>query len=213
MRKFEKFLFFYSILAVTVILISLGVFSPKPINLIVGLILSPIVFYFWIKLTSPDNISAERWSIRFLIVIAVLSLLGIYGFYLSKQASDGEPEIMAQLREQTDANEELKAKLASMSAESSRKIDSSTDSTASGESVTDLVSEPTPIALQEIAAKPGVKKIDVYQDPLPAANKIGSLDGGSAKYLYMDRQNSWYKVVLSESQVGWVSQSQVEEVQ
>jgi hypothetical protein len=213
MRKFEKFLFFYSILAVTVILISLGVFSPKPLNLIVGLILSPIVFYFWIKLTSPDNISAERWSVRFLIVIVVLSLLGIYGFFISKQASDGEPEIMAQLREQTLANEELRAKLASMSAEPAKVKDSSPVSTASGESVTDLVSEPTPIALQEIMAKPGVKKIDVYQDPLPAATKIGTLDGGSAKYLYLDKQNSWYKVVLSESQVGWVSQSQVEEVQ
>jgi hypothetical protein len=195
MKKFEKFLFFYSIVAVTALFISLGVFSPGSLSLISGTILLPIVFYFWIRFTSPEAVDAEKWSLRFLISIVVLSALGILGYRLSQIKPSTPPQ-----------NTNVESTTLPTPTPTVSK-----NSTASGETVADLLSE-TPIPLQEITGKPGVKVIDVYQDPLPASKKIDSLDG-TAKYLYLEKQRNWYKIVLTESMSGWVSASQVVEVQ
>lgn len=114
MKKFENFLFFYSIVAITVFLISFGIFSPKPLNFISGLLLLPLVFYYWIRLTNPENVSAERWSLRFLTALIILSLLGIYGFYLLKQVTEKIPVISNQLSNEQRLNEELKKELANL---------------------------------------------------------------------------------------------------
>lgn len=109
MRRFEKFLFFYSILTITLLFVSSVFFLDKPQNLINGALLIPLVFYFWLKLTSPDAVDAARWSLRFLIVITVLTGLGIFGFYLaSSRPKSRPPDTAASLQELTDKINQLK---------------------------------------------------------------------------------------------------------
>lgn len=203
MKGFEKFLFFYSILVVTVLLISFGLFEPSPLNFISTILLIPACFYFWVRLTNPQAVSAERWSFRFLTSLIILSLVGVGGFYFSKHFANGESQ-----------NVQLKQDLATPSAEpKTTKTPQPTNGGTKDESVTDLVfGTPSPIPLLEITGKPGVVTIDVYQSPIQASKKITSLDG-SIKYLYLVKQNNWYNIILSGSQAGWVSASQVQEVQ
>jgi hypothetical protein len=199
MHRLEKFLFFYSIIIITILFISLGVFFPKPLNLISISLIIPIVFYFWIKLTSPESVSVERWSFRFILIIALLSEFGIFGYYLA-QIPQSKP-INVVINQTSPTPSILPA--------SSKK-----DSSGSGESIINLITEttPNPILLQEFKGKAGTKLINVYITTSTSSKKIGSLDG-SQTYLYLEKKDGWYSVILSGSEMGWVSASQVEEVQ
>jgi hypothetical protein len=202
MARFEKFLFFYSILAVTVLLISFGLFEPKPLNFISVILLVPACFYFWVRLTNPEAVSAEKWSFRFLFSLVLLSLLGTGTFYFSRQFANTESQ-----------NAQLKQAISTPSAEptTTKTPQPSPAKDTQGESVTDLVFG-TPIPLLEITGKPGITTIDVYQSPTQVSKRIAGLSG-SVKYLYLVKQNNWYNIILSGSEAGWVSASQVQEVQ
>ena len=197
MNKFEKFLFFYSIIAVTSLFVSFGILSPKPLNLISLTILSPIIFYFWIRLTSPQSVSAEKWSLRLLLVIIVISGLGIFGYYLT--------------RIPVPVPQELPVRQATPSP--TQTPPTAREATKSGETIVDFLQDsPTPIPLQEFTGKPGVKSINVYASPSTSSNKISTLDP-TQTYLYLLKKNGWYEIALSESEMGWVSDSQIQEVQ
>lgn len=214
MKRFEKILFFYSIIAVTVLLVSFGILEPRPINLISTVLLIPPVFYFWIRLTSPEATSPEKWSLRFLISLAALCLFGIYAFNLLKVGSKETQIVKNDLLNVQKQNEELKSQLASLSSELQTAKDATRSSAKNdGESITDIIyGTPTPITLQQITGKAGVKTIDVYKDPSITSKKVSTLDG-TAKYLYVGKNGSWYNLILTDSLSGWVSANSVEEVQ
>lgn len=219
MKKFEKFLFFYSIIAITTLFVSFGVFSPKPLNLVSMILIVPIVFYFWIKLTTPEAVSADKWSIRFLTVLTLVSSLTIFGYYLAvrgigdMQKADQSRALEGKLADAEDLNKNLSATIASISAELTKvKGANSFKTNVDGLSVGDLILDrPNPITTQEFTGRAGVKLIIVYDSPTASAKNIATLDG-TQTYLYLEKQNDWYKVVLSGSNVGWVSASQVQEV-
>jgi hypothetical protein len=206
MKKFEKFLFFYSITAITVFFVSFGIFSPKPLNLISVVLMTPLIFYFWIKLTGPENSTPTTWSIRFLASLIILSALGVFGFFLSKQAASELPAVDGQLSEQQSENERLKTELTELKQQANVKPTSSPDI-----SVTDLVTETPGPESSRITARSGVESIDVYQAPLSTSAKIGSLESG-INYPFITKQDNWYKVVLTSTKTGWVSTDQVQEI-
>jgi hypothetical protein len=211
-RKFEKFLFFYSILAVTVIAVSLGVFEPKPVNLITCLVLVPMIFYFWIRLTSPEAVSAEKWSLRFLLALFILSILGVIGVYIARLPNRG-PENSTQIAKLTAEKAELERRLAILSNQPENSPASTSAKSVKGESIADLINPlPTSNPIIQITGKPGVKTISVRESPISASKIIAEMDG-LLKYSYLDQQNNWYKIPLSASAAGWVSGSQVKEVQ
>lgn len=208
MKRFEKFLFYYSILAVTVFFISFGIFSPKPMNFISGILLLPILFYFWIRLTNPQNASPGVWSARFLVSLVILCTLGVYGFYISKQSTDPNSIINSQLSEQTAQNEKLKSEVATLKEQLDKNeaVPTSTPEV----SITDLITEPAPgNSVQRIMAKDGVEKVDVYANPSLTSQKVGTLEK-NVNYPYITIEDGWYKIVVTSSTVGWVSSDQVE---
>lgn len=210
MHKFEKFLFFYSIIAVTGLFVSFGVSSPKPLNFISIFLITPIIFYFWVKLTSPEKVSAERWSLRFLFILTLISAMSIFGFYLSKNYinnSQKKAELIKleeKIASLEKTNKNLTLSIASLSSKKIN-IDSST--------FTDLVlGSPNPVRLSTFTGKKGTTSITVYASPSLSAKKISTLDG-SQTYLYLIKKDGWYNIIISESEMGWVSASQVDEVQ
>jgi hypothetical protein len=219
MRKFEKFLFFYGIVVITVLFVSFGVFSPKPLNLISLILVIPIVFYFWIRLTSPESISAEKWSFRFLIALVIVISMLTFGYYLAVrgmsdlQKTNESKTLQSKLATAEALNESLSESIASLSAELTKtKVGGSTSTNTDRTTATDLIfGSPSPVPLQEFTGRAGVKLINVYDSPNLLAKKITTLDG-TQTYLYLEKENNWYKVVLSGSNVGWVSGSQVQEV-
>lgn len=195
----------------------LGATSPSPLNLISGMLLLPVVFYFWIKLTSPQVVDADKWSIRFLLILGILSALGVFGFYLARSIENSpvETSLKNQLVEMQKKNEELSQKL--------EKYITPTQTPASkekvkgvdieGESIADLLieSSPDPTGAQKIISKTGIKQVDVYQSPNTTSKKIGNLEL-NLNYPYLESVDGWYKVAVTSSTVGWVSNTQVQEV-
>lgn len=216
MKKFEKFLFFYSIIASTIFFISFGLTSPTPLNFISGVLFLPVIFYFWIRLTSPQSVNADKWSLRFLVSIAILSSLGIFAYYLNslKNPSSEITALKNMLSEAQIKNEEISFKLADSLAklEEVKNEKNSPSPAVSGESIADLIYEtPQGASTQRIKAKEGVSVIDVYQSPDPASKKIAGLESG-VKYPYIEKDGSWYKVVVTSTTSGWVNSTQVQEV-
>lgn len=214
MKKLEKFLFFYSILAITIVMIFLGVFQPKPLNLAVAATLIPIVFYFWLRLTSPETTSAGMWSFRFILSVIIICALAIYGLYLSKNITPPDPTLNNKLSEEINLNNSLKETIASLSAQLTKNgtIIPKT-STVSGVSVTDLINPSSDtIPSQQITGRAGIKFINVYENPISASKKIATVSA-SINYFYTDKQFGWYKIELSDTSTGWVNGNQVQEVQ
>lgn len=207
MRKFEKFLFFYSIAAITALSIAFGVFSPNPLNLISGILLTPLVLYFWLRLTSPQGIEADVWSVRFIIALILLSGIGIYGFYLSKyiEPSKEESVLKAQLAEALRKNEELAQKTPKPTPTMEAKVE--------GESVADLIFE-TPkasVGSSRIALKSNLASAFVYKDKDAGSMKVGSIVK-EITYPFIEKSGGWYKIVADAKTTGWVSASDVSEV-
>ncbi|QQG41618.1 MAG: SH3 domain-containing protein [Candidatus Woesebacteria bacterium] len=220
MHKFERFLFFYSILAITVFFISFGVFSPSPLNFISGILMLPSAFYFWIRTTDPEHSSPNVWSVRFVLVLGLLSTFGIFGFYL---ASRGLPQIRV-LEEKIDGlaikNTGLQNELEKTNSELAKFKQSiaTPSATVKGIStnditVADLVAgSPTPGSGQRITGISGQSSINVYQSTSLSSPKIGTVDG-SITYPYITKQDGWYKIVLTSAKTGWVNENQVVEIQ
>lgn len=217
MRKFENILFFYSIVAVTILFISFGVSYPKPINFISVAILLPIVFYFWLKLTSPETTSAGKWSVRFLITIIALSAIGIYTYLLVGRTDNKYIDsLKSQLAQSERKSEELTKNITTLQAKlDSQKEDKTITPDVNGTSITDLIFEtPKPDSTNtthRITGKTGVTKIDVHAEASAGSTKIGALDG-SVNYPYIEKQQDWYKIVLSGSSTGWVNVGQIQEL-
>jgi hypothetical protein len=213
MKSFEKFLFFYCIVALTAIFISYGVFGPFPLNLIISLSLTPILFYFWIRLTSPESVGAEKWSVRFLTVILALILLGMLGSHFAKLESSSpyEKTLKAQLADSEAKNQVLSESLKKAQAKLDQK-DKTVDPGVKGESIIDLISDTPAPSGDRITGKANITVINVYKEPISTSAKIGSLEP-ELNYPYLEKQNGWYKVVVTSTQTGWVSASDVIEVQ
>lgn len=129
MKGLEKILFFYGIFAITSLFISFGIFSPLPLNFISIALLIPIIFYFWIRLTNPERVSAEWWSAKFILSLIILSTLGIFGYRLAQIKPSAPVEKIVVKNYPTPFPTPIVFK----------------NSTPSGESVTDLIFEtPTP---------------------------------------------------------------------
>ncbi|OGY24615.1 MAG: hypothetical protein A2172_03865 [Candidatus Woykebacteria bacterium RBG_13_40_15] len=200
MRGLEKFLFVYSIIAITALFITFGIFSPKPLNLVSLLLIAPSIFYFWIRLTSPESTGAVKWSLRFIITIVILSGLAIFGYYLRQIPAPKLADIAVSETSQPSSSP-TETPISTKSA------------TPRGASIVGFLTEtPSPVPLQQFKGKTGVKLINVYKTATASAQKITTLDGTQI-YLYLLKQGSWYKVALSGSESGWVSASQIQEVQ
>jgi len=233
MKKFEKLLFIYSIAAVTAILITFGLYSPMPQNLISGLLLLPILLYFWLRMTNPQEVKVPRWSGRLLIIVVVLCALGVYAGFLSrlinKEPVDGRiDELRKEAQEKIDKlqadvdeykqkeedyrnlNDELagiRDEISRLSAEGKLTLGAS----QSG-SLADFLkntAEPTPASDGYVSIKHSlIKELDVLDKPNFSAKKVGLMSYGTS-YPYSEISVGWYKIKLSGNISGWVNERDV----
>ncbi len=211
MHKLEKFLFFYSIVAVTVFFISFGLFSPQPLNFISGVLLLPMLFYFWIKLTNPSGTNFERWSVRFIISLAVLSFLGIYGYKLAAQLDPSRynSTLKSQLSEALRKNEELVQKLNA----TNKTPEPLETPDPEGETVADIIiGKVVEEGGTRITLKQGVESGYIYLDKNPNSQKLDTIIKG-VNYPFIEKAEGWYKVAVSENKSGWVNSKDVNELE
>lgn len=210
MRKLERFLFGYSIIATTVFLITYGVTSPKPLNIISGILLLPITLYFWLRLTNPEGTSSEKWSVRFITVVVILSVLGLYAHQLIEryEPTANETILKSQLAEALRKNEEL---VKSTKNTGASPTPGSTQET--GETVADVLLDQETVESggTRIALKADLQSANIYSDKDTASKKLGSIMPG-VTYPFMEKDREWYKVVATAGQSGWVRKSDVDEL-
>src|SRR3989304_1836265 len=128
MRKFQSFLFFYSTAASTILLIGSFFFFPAPQNFITMFLFLPVTGYFWLRVTSPASVNSNKWSLRLLIGVFMLSIIGLYSYWLAVMYQKSEPgktevsqtptnikELLAQSLQKIDSlekqNDELSTKI------------------------------------------------------------------------------------------------------
>jgi len=229
MRKFEKYIFIYSAIAVTVFFLTSAFLSPTPQNFISGILILPIFLYFWLKLTSAQEVDLSKWSIRLLIIIVLISALAVYTYFLSltKDKADKtefENELSARSDELTQKSSELddckenaekcfqeldqtKEELIKVKLE--QEI---TDSNIKSESLSGVLSEADEEIQGNIRVVPSIQSIVyVYEDAVIASEKIGELKKES-EYPFTERAGNWYKIIFDNSLPGWVSANNVEAV-
>lgn len=167
-------------------LIAYGIFSPAPLNLVSGILMFPILLYFWIKLTSPEHVGPALWSFRLLVCIIILSILGIGAYFLAIKAPSYPTPAPCVLPSPTAAT---------ISPSPSPMVKSET-------SISDLISPKI-----KTRGQPAV----LYKDPTVDSEVVGSL-APNKEYEYSLKQDKWYKVLNNTSGSGWVAADQVDEI-
>src|SRR3990167_4729259 len=136
MQFFKVFLFYYSLVATTILLLVSFFMLPKPQNLANTILLAPVVFFLWTHALNPDFFSAPKWSPKFGAIILVFLLLGIFSYFLAfkfvKYLPNTSPplsdatleEIKQSLTESSTHNNELRTYLESEISTLRTKIDS-----------------------------------------------------------------------------------------
>ena len=72
----------YTIIAATIIFLSSLILLSGPVRTANLIIITPLVALAWINFTNPQKTSESIWSLRMLVVVFVLTLLGVLVFRL-----------------------------------------------------------------------------------------------------------------------------------
>lgn len=239
MKGMEKFLFYYSLLAITILFFTSVFFAPRPLNFISLVLLIPIIIYFWLKTTSPASTTPNFWSLRVVGVLLVLSILGIFSYSLgttkqvpqktenldeTKVKSDSDvitKELLSKIAalNEEDSNEEIAKELAEIRKELARISSRSANDTGIGGSTLGKVTDVEDISktLESIPygfvtiKEAGVDGIDVLDDPVFSASRVGIMRKDT-NYEFFEKKDGWYLIKLPEGDQGWVNQRDVKEV-
>ncbi|OGM17662.1 hypothetical protein A2V61_04065 [Candidatus Woesebacteria bacterium RBG_19FT_COMBO_47_8] len=223
----EKFLFVYGIIVATAIGIGSLFFSPRPENFVGLILFLPVIAYFWLRLTSPADVSSSKWSLRLILVVFILTTFGIFGFSLNKKAADErKAKEAAQVQSETLAKlEELKNELVALSQKDTTGEEIASDVARIKEELSQLKEkdslntnllgayaslEDIPIG-QITITNSKTTKLDVLADKSFSASAVGEIIYGTT-YQYYQKDGLWYLVKLSDETKGWVNARDVKEV-
>jgi len=223
----EKFLFVYGIIVATAIGIGSLFFSPRPENFVGLILFLPVIAYFWLRLTSPADVSSSKWSLRLILVVFILTTFGIFGFSLFKKAEDDRKTKEAALvQTETLAKlEELKNQLVALSQKDTTGEEIASDVARIKEELTQLKEkdslntnllgayaslEDIPIG-QITITNSKTTKLDVLSDKSFSASVVGEISYGTT-YQYFQKDGLWYLIKLSDETKGWVNARDVKEV-
>jgi len=82
METYQKFLFYYSLVVSSLLLVASLFFLPQPQNFFGLALFTPITLYFWLKFTLAEEKNPYRWSLKMLSVLLVAGFLGVFAFWL-----------------------------------------------------------------------------------------------------------------------------------
>ena len=228
MVKFEKILFVYSIIAVTLVFITSGIFAPTPQNLISGVLLLPIIAFFWLRMSNPQSTTLGMWSARLLIIIFLLTGLGGYAYFLSQTTTatnqNGEEKDVRiqelekdinKLKEEAKTNEELegqltdiKDELKKLGSEGKLTLGAQGKDSQIGDLLAELEAEKN-LPLGNVGVESEIiGKASVYLNPDFASEIIETINFGASSP-YFEVNGNWYKIQLPDETFGWVHERDV----
>lgn len=213
MRLFKVFLFYYALIATTTLLLASYFLLPKPLNIATTILLIPVAFLFWIHATDPANVSASKWSLRFMVVVFMLSSLGIFSYFLSaKYLPKSAPildttlgEIKQSLIDSNTQDKEFRDRLENEISTLKIKIDTLGNRDLSVLSVNSSV--PTGSLGQITAKDANLTKIPVYET-IYETNSQESLDSAQygVVYPFFEKNGDWYKIAQGWVEARWFTE-------
>ena len=219
MQFFKVFLFYYSLVATTILLLVSFFMLPKPQNLANTILLAPVVFFLWTHALNPDFFSAPKWSPKLGAIILVFSLLGIFSYFLAAKFVNYLPntspsisgatleDIRRSLNESNTYNNELRTYLESEISTLKTKIDSlgNKDLNVLGTAPPQNPALPEGTIGQITAKDANLTEIAIYE-----ANAQESKVAGSAKYgvvyPFYENTDGWYKIAEGWVEARWFTE-------
>lgn len=203
MRKYSFFFYYYLLITLTALFLCSLFFVPSPYKIIQVVILLPATTYLWINLTNPEGALESQWSKRIIIVILVLTLLGVFSYYLGKNS----PSLLESKNSTQDrSSDEIKAYI------NDKFLSLKADIDAIGKAKSD-----TPSTV-EIAKTPigkiiinGDEDINVYDMPDETSNILG-IAVPKISYSYYQKENGWYQIDYGTAALGWIKDNMIEEL-
>jgi len=215
MKLFKLFLFYYGLVATTVLLPISYFFLPKPQNIANTIILIPVVFLFWAHAANPGSLPTPKWSQRLVIVVFILSLLGIFSYFFSTRYLPGSPisnanlgEIKQSLDESNAQEKEFRNRIEEEISTLRTKIDSLGNRDLNVIGVTSPSESPTPpeTTLGQITIKDAnLKTIAIYEVSSQDSKTVGSAEYGIV-YPFYEKSNDWYKISQGWVEARWFTE-------
>jgi len=92
MATYQKFLFYYSLIVSSLLLVASLFFLPQPQNFFALALFTPVTLYFWFKFTLAEEKSPYRWSLKMLGLLLTAGVLGIFAFWLAGRTPTQPPK-------------------------------------------------------------------------------------------------------------------------
>jgi len=212
MKSNNFFLFYYSLAAVTILLLASFFILPKPQNIANTILLAPVAFFLWTHALNPNFFSAPKWSPKLGALTIIFCLMGIFSYFLftkfsnhllgnSLTSSDTALlELKQSVAESNSKNTEFRNQFEKEIGILSTKIDSLGAQNLNVLGDTTPVDTPAPLkAVGQITAKDAnLTNITIYESKSGDSKKVGSAKYGIT-YPFYEKSNSWYKIAE-----GWV---------
>ena len=227
MRKYHKLLFYYGILASTAAFFYILIFTPRPENFLVLLLLLPIPLYFWTQITpSPLQVgegSASLGSKIFLYVLlgVLISTISIFSNSYLISSQESSPKNLAEkISANTESLNKLKSSLEGLNSNTdqsqlSKKLEevtSEVDSLKLLKQVLGTSEQPSPASdsagqkdskILGFVSLAGNTPVDLFTDSSFASKIVGKAESGKS-YPYKKRVDNWYKITLPDATEAWV---------
>ncbi len=213
--NFNKlFLFYFSLVAITILFLVSPFFLPKPQNIINAVLLAPVAFFLWTHALNPDFFSAPKWSPKIGALILVFSFLGIFAYFLSvsfaKYLTFGSiampnsdaaiNDIRQSLNETNTRDGEFKSYIEGELTTIKAKVDNlgARDVSVLGVTPTETPTLPAGTVGQITAKDANLTDIAIYETASVDSKVVGSAKYGIT-YPYSEKNEAWYKITE-----GWV---------
>ncbi|MBI2066243.1 hypothetical protein HYT60_01950 [Candidatus Woesebacteria bacterium] len=219
MQLFKVFLFYYSLVATTILLLVSFFMLPKPQNLANTVLLAPVVFFLWTHALNPDFFSAPKWSPKLGAIILVFSFLGIFSYFLAikfvkylPNASDPIlgatlEDIKQALSESNTRDNELRTYLESEISTLRTKIDSlgNKDLNVLGTTPPQNPALPEEATGQITAKDANLTEIAIYETSSQETKVVGSAKYGVV-YPFYEKKDGWYKIAEGWVEARWFTE-------
>lgn len=215
MKQIKIIIFYYGLIATTILLPVSYLLLPKPQNIANTIILIPVVFFFWSNVGNPGSSPTPKWSQRLLIMVFLLSILGTVSYFLSTKYSPKaflSDTSLAGIKQSLDESDSQEAEFRNRVEEELSILRMKIDSLGNRDLNVIGVTAPTESpklaegALGQITAKDAnLTNITIYEGSSLESQTVGSAEYGVV-YPFYEKSEGWYKITQGWVEARWFTE-------
>lgn len=237
MNKYQKFLFYYSLIVSSVLFINAIFLTPSPQNFFFLALFMPITLYFWLLISvsrekkKPGEEDTLNWSLKMAGIVLLLGILGVFGYFLAGQMDPVSKNLSAMNKVYITSIDELEQKIEELASSQDKqllseiedikdKLSDLKDKQLTGGTL-GLTDEYEPYVSENILSNTPKgyltisdnkwSLIDIFEDSLSSSKIVGQMEYGKT-YPFFESRGNWYLTKLPDGTEGWVTASFVKEV-